>query len=104
MPGTALSVRVRGATSVQASNEPLYVVDGIPTDDISNLSTEDIASMQVLKDASSSAIYGARAANGVVLINTKRGDAGKVDLSFNSFVGFSRSGKKLEALNTEQYK
>ena len=104
MPGTALSVRVRGATSVQASNEPLYVVDGIPTDDISNLSTEDIASMQVLKDASSSAIYGARAANGVVLINTKRGDAGKVDLRFNSFVGFSRLGKKLEALNTEQYK
>lgn len=104
MPGTALSVRVRGATSVQASNEPLYVVDGIPTDDISNLSTEDISSMQVLKDASSSAIYGARAANGVVLINTKRGDAGKVDLRFNSFVGISRLGRKIEALNTEQYK
>lgn len=104
MPGTALSVRVRGATSVQASNEPLYVVDGIPTDDISNLSTEDISSMQVLKDASSSAIYGARAANGVVLINTKRGDSGKVDLRFNSFVGISRLGHMIEALNTEQYK
>lgn len=104
MPGTALSIRVRGSSSVQASNEPLYVVDGIPTDDISNLSTEDIASMQVLKDASSSAIYGARAANGVVLINTKRGNAGKVDVNFNSYVGFSRLGKKIEALNTEQYK
>lgn len=104
MPGTALSIRVRGSSSVQASNEPLYVVDGIPTDDISNLSAEDISSMQVLKDASSSAIYGARAANGVVLISTKRGNADKVDLRFNSYVGFSRLGKKIDALNTEQYK
>lgn len=104
MPGAALSIRVRGATSIQASNEPLYVVDGIPTDDISNLSTEDISSLQVLKDASSSAIYGARAANGVVLITTKRGDAGKVNLKFNSFIGFSKLGNTIDALNTEQYK
>ena len=104
MPGSAISIRVRGATSVQASNEPLYVVDGIPTDDISNISADDIASLQVLKDASSSSIYGARAANGVVLITTKRGDDGKVELKFNSFVGFSKLGHKIEALNTEEYK
>lgn len=104
MPGAALSIRVRGATSVQASNEPLYVVDGTPTDDISHLAPEDIASMQVLKDASSSAIYGARAANGVVLINTKGGQTGRTDLHFNAYAGVSRLGKTMQALNTQQYK
>lgn len=104
MPGSSLSIRVRGATSVQASNEPLYVVDGIPNDDISNLSSDDIASLQILKDASSSAIYGARAANGVILITTKRGDSGKTEVKFNTFVGISRLGKKIDALNTEEYK
>ena len=104
MPGTSLSIRVRGATSVQASNEPLYVVDGVPMDDISNLSPGDIESMQVLKDASSSAIYGARAANGVVIITTKRGHSGKPTVSFNAYAGVSFLGKKIEALNTEQYK
>ncbi len=104
MPGTSLSIRVRGATSVQASNEPLYVVDGIPTDDISNIAADDIASLQVLKDASSSAIYGARAANGVVLITTKRGDSNRTELRFSSFVGFSKLGNRIEALNTEEYK
>ena len=104
MPGTSLSVRVRGATSVQASNEPLYVVDGVPMDDISNLAPGDIESMQVLKDASSSAIYGARAANGVVIINTKRGKAGKAVVRLNVHAGFSRLGKSIDALNTEQYK
>ena len=76
-PGSGMSIRVRGATSVQASNEPLYIVDGMPSDDISGLNPGDIESMQVLKDASSAAIYGARAANGVVLITTKRGEIGK---------------------------
>lgn len=104
MPGSGISVRVRGSTSVQASNEPLYVVDGIPTDDISNISADDISSMQVLKDASSSAIYGARAANGVVLITTKRGEAEKTSVKFNSLIGISRLGKKIHALNTVQYR
>jgi TonB-dependent starch-binding outer membrane protein SusC len=74
-PGGDISVRVRGATSVLAGNEPLYVVDGIPTTDIRGLNPNDIASMSVLKDAASASIYGARAANGVVLITTKRGKA-----------------------------
>lgn len=104
MPGTALSVRVRGSTSVQASNEPLYVVDGMLTDDISTLTANDIASIQILKDASSSAIYGARAANGVVLITTRRGEAGKMEIKFDAYGGFSRLGRKIDALNTEQYK
>ena len=104
MPGTPVSVRVRGATSVDASNEPLYIVDGIPTDDISNLSPDDMASIQVLKDASSSAIYGARAANGVVIISTVKGDAGRLLLKFKAYAGISRLGKTIEALDTEQYK
>ncbi len=103
-PGSGMSVRVRGATSVQASNEPLYVVDGMPTDNISDLSPNDIESMQVLKDASSAAIYGARAANGVVLITTKKGVPGMPHIKFSGYAGFSMLGKKLDALNTEEYK
>lgn len=103
-PGTGLAIRVRGATSVQASNEPLYVVDGMPSDGISSLSPGDIESMQVLKDASSAAIYGARAANGVVLITTKRGKPGVPKVKFSAYAGISKLGKKIDALNTEQYK
>lgn len=69
-PGVGLQVRVRGATSLNAGNDPIYVVDGIITNDITNVSPNDIESMQILKDASSAAIYGSRAANGVVLVHT----------------------------------
>lgn len=103
-PGGGMSVRVRGVTSVQASNEPLYIVDGMPNDNISSLSPADIESMQVLKDASSAAIYGARAANGVVLITTKRGKVGNPQVKFSAYVGLSQLGKKIDALNTEEYK
>ena len=103
-PGSGMSIRVRGATSVQASNEPLYIVDGMPSDDISGLNPGDIESMQVLKDASSAAIYGARAANGVVLITTKRGEIGKPQVKLSAYAGISRLGKKIDALNTEEYK
>ena len=103
-PGTGMSIRVRGATSVQASNEPLYVVDGIPSDNISGLSPNDIETIQVLKDASSAAIYGARAANGVILITTKRGQAGTPQVKLSAYAGISMLGKKIDALNTEQYK
>ncbi|WP_081981737.1 SusC/RagA family TonB-linked outer membrane protein [Alistipes sp. ZOR0009] len=103
-PGVGLSIRVRGSTSVVASNEPLYVVDGIPTDGVSNLSPNDIENMVILKDASSASIYGARAANGVVLITTKRGKSGKALLSFNAYTGVSKIGKTIDVLNTEQYR
>ena len=103
-PGVPLSVRVRGTTSVIAGNEPLYVIDGIPTTNTSGLNPNDIASMSVLKDASSSAIYGARAANGVVLITTKRGEAGATPtISFDAYAGFSRLRKPIEVLNTKDY-
>ncbi|WP_298646518.1 TonB-dependent receptor [uncultured Proteiniphilum sp.] len=103
-PGSGMTVRIRGNSSINASNDPLYIVDGTPLTDINHLSPNDIASMQILKDASSAAIYGSRAANGVVLITTKRGNTEEPRIAFNSYVGVSKIAKRIEALNTEQYK
>lgn len=97
-PGAALSIRVRGATSVQAGNEPLYVIDGVPTMDTRDLNVNDIESIQVLKDASSAAIYGARASNGVVIITTKRGKANQSQVSFGAYYGFSNIAKKIDEI------
>ncbi len=103
-PGGDISVRVRGATSVLAGNEPLYVVDGVPTTDIRGLNPQDIATFNVLKDAASASIYGARAANGVVLITTKRGKANTPTIRFNAYTGFSNLRKTVDVLNTAQYR
>lgn len=102
-PGAGLSIRVRGSTSLNAGNSPLYVVDGIPTTDISNVSPSDIENMQILKDASSAAIYGARAANGVVLITTKKGKEGRTQVNVSMYAGFANVSKSIDALNTTQY-
>ena len=103
-PGGDIAVRVRGATSVLAGNEPLYVVDGVPTTDIRGLNPIDILTMTVLKDASSSAIYGARAANGVVLISTKRGKADAPVARFNTYYGVSYLRKTIDVLTTKKYR
>ena len=103
-PGNDIAVRVRGATSVLAGNEPLYVVDGVPTTDIRGLNPADIESMSVLKDASSAAIYGARAANGVVLITTRRGKANTSVVRFSAYAGFSDLRKTVETLSTKKYR
>ncbi|HLN53968.1 MAG TPA: TonB-dependent receptor [Lentimicrobium sp.] len=103
-PGASMSVRVRGATSVLASNEPLYVVDGLMTSDISSINPNDIISLTVLKDATSQAIYGARGANGVVIITTKRGEANVPTISFNTYGGASWLRKPIDVLNTKQYR
>jgi TonB-dependent SusC/RagA subfamily outer membrane receptor len=82
-PGSGQSIRIRGIGSISASNDPLYVVDGVPySGTISNLNSNDIESISILKDAASAALYGNRAANGVVLITTKRGTRGKGSISF----------------------
>jgi TonB-linked SusC/RagA family outer membrane protein len=101
-PEGDFSVQVRGATSITAGNEPLYVVDGIPTSSIRGINPADIESMQILKDASSCAIYGARAANGVVLINTKRGEANKPLVSFRAVYSVSQVAKKLDLLDAKE--
>jgi len=103
-PGADIAVRVRGSTSVLAGNEPLYVVDGVPTTDIRGLNPSDISTMSVLKDAASASIYGARAANGVVLITTKRGKANTPVISFSAYTGFSKLRKPIDVLNTSQYR
>jgi TonB-linked SusC/RagA family outer membrane protein len=102
-PGGDITVRIRGNTSINASNEPLYVVDGVPMENISSVNPGDIESMTILKDASSAAIYGSRAANGVVIITTKRGEKGKAQINFSSYAGVSQLGKVIEALNTKEY-
>ena len=103
-PGAGFVVRVRGNTSISASNDPLYVVDNVPMTEVNFLSPNDIESMQILKDASATAIYGSRAANGVVLITTKQGIKGASKVSFSTKVGMTQVVKQLESLNVAQYK
>lgn len=103
-PGAPVNVRIRGVGTVN-NTEPLYVVDGIPmsNSDIISISPNDIESMTVLKDASATAIYGSRAANGVVMITTKRGQAGKIKVHFSSYAGVSNMYKVPGMLNNKQY-
>ncbi len=116
-PGGGVTVRIRGTTSISSGNEPLYVVDGIPiaagdfsginagqqgTNALNDINPSDIESIEILKDASASAIYGARAANGVVLITTKRGKAGKASVSLNLSRGVQQLGKKMDMLNSRE--
>ena len=108
-PGSGMTVRVRGASSISSSNDPLYVVDGVPVGEggyaIAYLSPNDIESMQILKDASSAAIYGSRAANGVVLITTKQGSKNQAPhISFSSFVGLNSVPKTFRVMNTAEYR
>ncbi len=99
-PGAPVNVRIRGVGTVN-NTEPLYVVDGIPMNntDILSISPNDIESMTVLKDASATAIYGSRAANGVVMITTKRGESGKIKVQFSSYAGVSNIYKVPDMLN-----
>lgn len=103
-PGAGLTIRVRGSSSISAGNDPLYVVDGIPMTDISSYSPDDIASISVLKDAASAAIYGTRAANGVVVITTKKGVPGQSRVTFGAYYGISSPTRKVPVLNAAQYK
>jgi len=103
-PGAPISVRIRGVGSISSGNEPLYIVDGIPVEGaLNNLSPNEIESMTVLKDASSAAIYGSRANNGVVLITTKSGVAGDAKITYNTQIGFQIHGKLTKMANTAQY-
>jgi iron complex outermembrane receptor protein len=124
-PGAGMSVRIRGSNSIRSGQEPLYVIDGIPLDNaditpnggtaaginesskknpISFLNPEDIESMDVLKDASSTAIYGARGANGVVLITTKKGKKGVGTISYDGYTGISQIRKKMDILSAAEFR
>lgn len=103
-PGESMMIRVRGSNSLAGGNEPLYVIDGMPVEKMnSDINPEDILSMEVLKDASSTAIYGSRGANGVVMITTKRGRTGDTVLEYNGYVGVSSLRKKLGLLGKDDY-
>ncbi|GAA4420625.1 TonB-dependent receptor [Nibrella viscosa] len=93
-PGAAPQIRIRGIGSISAGAGPLYVVDGFPISSIQNLNPNDVETIDVLKDASATAIYGSRGANGVVIINTKRGRSGKAAISFNYQYGFQKIAKR----------
>ncbi|WP_324677470.1 TonB-dependent receptor [Hymenobacter sp. GOD-10R] len=117
VPGRGFSVQVRGAGSITANNEPLYVIDGFPLEAASqnssgrfgngspldNINPNDIENIEVLKDAAAAAIYGSRAANGVVLITTKRGKSGKPKINLNTYAGFTRAVRKLDMLNADEW-
>nr|WP_167459389.1 TonB-dependent receptor [Pedobacter jejuensis] len=105
-PGAAPTIRVRGVSSLSSSNDPLYVVDGYPLQTGANFSLinpSDIESIEVLKDAASAAIYGSRAANGVVLVTTKRGKSGKTVFSVSAYSGIQQVNKYIDVLSKDQY-
>jgi len=102
-PGGGYSIRIRGTNSITAGNEPLYVIDGLPSDPENSINPGDVESIEVLKDASATAIYGARGANGVILITTKRGRKGKTEINYNGYVGIQKAAKTLNMLNGEEY-
>lgn len=102
-PNAGFSIRVRGATSISAGNEPLYVVDGVPTTDTYSINPEEIESISILKDASSAAIYGSAGANGVVIITTKAGKKEDSKIEFNAYYGFTSTPDKVSVLNAQEY-
>jgi TonB-linked SusC/RagA family outer membrane protein len=117
LPGQGFSIQVRGTGSISANNEPLYVVDGFPMEvspqtssggfssgnPLTNLNPNDIESIQVLKDAAAASIYGSRGSNGVVIITTKKGRKGKPQISFNTYVGWNETAKKLDVLSAGEW-
>lgn len=123
-PGSAMSVKIRGASSITAGNDPLYVIDGMPVNNLSpvtgsgagfvatpnprnplnSLNPSDIESIEILKDASATAIYGSRGSNGVVIITTKKGATGKLKVGYNAYFGVQKVANSLDLLNGQQYK
>ena len=102
-PGADVNIRVRGGTSVTQSNEPLYIVDGFQVSNINDIPPTDIASIDVLKDASLTAIYGAKGGNGVVIVTTKSAKEGKVQVTFNGNLSISHLSKKLDLMNAQEF-
>ena len=117
-PGNGISVRVRGASSLSSNNQPLWVIDGVPMlseefsqldiggqnlTSVTGINPDEIETIDVLKDAAAAAIYGSRASNGVIIITTKRGRAGRTRVSFNAYTGWQRREKKVGVLNSTEY-
>lgn len=102
-PGSSPNIRIRGTGTALAGTATLFVVDGVLTDDISNINTSDITNIDILKDASSTAIYGARGANGVVIISTKKGVSGKISVNYNNSIGVRSVANMVKMANATEY-
>ena len=102
-PGEPLEIRVRGTASISASNSPVYVVDGMVVDDMANISPDDVQSIEVLKDAASTAMYGSRGSNGVIIVTTKKGASGKPAFSFSEYYGVQTIEKKLDIMTSTEW-
>ena len=102
-PGADPEIRVRGAASISAGNNPLYVIDGVPQDSMTGINPNDIASIEVLKDAASSAIYGSRGSNGVVIVTTKSGQKGKPKVTYTGTVGLATLEKKMDVFSATEW-
>jgi TonB-dependent starch-binding outer membrane protein SusC len=102
-PDAEVKIRVRGGGSITGNNEPLFIVDGFPVNSISDISPSDIESIDVLKDASSTAIYGSRGANGVIIVTTKSGKEGKISVSYNAYTGWKKMANTLDVLPAYDY-
>ena len=103
-PGVGLDIRIRGLSSINSGNNPMFVIDGVQTYDSNGISTDDILDIQILKDATATAIYGVNGSAGVVLITTKRGKSNKNTFSFTSYFGSSNIVKNIDVLNPGQYR
>ncbi len=102
-PGSSPQIRIRGVGTALGATTALYVVDGVLTDDISNINTADIVDMNVLKDASSAAIYGSRGANGVIIITTRKGSAGKLKINYSNNIGIKQAANLVEMASAAEY-
>jgi TonB-linked SusC/RagA family outer membrane protein len=102
-PGAETSIRIRGVGSINRSADPIYVIDGVITSSLNSINPADIGSLQVLKDASSAAIYGADGANGVIIITTKRGQPGKTRVNYSSFYSRNKIPRKIDLMDGQQY-
>lgn len=106
MPGSGAQIRIRGERTINGSNDPLIVLDGIPFEggSLNDINPDEIASIDILKDASATAIYGSRGANGIILITTKRGRVGEPRISYNGYHGISSVARKYEVFSAEEYR
>lgn len=103
LPGSAMNIKIRGMNTITASSSPLYVIDGLPQSHMRNVNPRDIASVEVLKDAAASSIYGSRGANGVIVISTRGGAEGATSIEFNGYTGFQQVERILPMMDTYQY-
>ncbi len=103
-PGSTSQIRIRGTRSLSATNDPLIIVDGIPFGgSLNDIAPDDIKSVDILKDASATAIYGSRGANGVILVTTNRGNYQKATVTYNGYAGFGNVAKKYQVFNAKEF-